>query len=499
MISLILNVFEIYLKNSMPHLSDFDFLVIFPYNEIHCLNGFKKSDIKNMNRTVFIEYETKTREFDGRLLLINYLLNSGVKQIFFGSKASVMREAMHQFNGIYIFKSVTKNIEKIYKKLKKRGFSLVLLHVEGGIHYKDDKSVIISYFTKEMMCYFDYIFVFGQNAKDGILRYVDKNLEKKVIVSGEPRFDLLKERYREFFKAEINQVQAKYKEFILINTSFSVANPQVGKEKLIDFIVNKSAYSDETKELLLYKMSFLKNVLQKYLEAIKILSEKFPDINFVIRPHPSESKKTYEKYFKKHHNIVINREGNVVYWILASKAVIHYDCTTGMEAVLAKRPVVSFLPEADEKILAWLPVELSFKAENINNLINIVRDIKNNEFIFKLSEDVLKQWEEIIFNVDENSSQIICDHILRLNKSFKIENSSESIKKIELSIKRVKRYLVWFINKYLKKGNIGISKTGKISKREIQKKITTLSKLNKFNFKIRLSYKGHDVVLIERK
>ena len=63
-----------------------------------------------------------------------------------------------------------------------------------------------------------------------------------------------------------------------------------------------------------------------------------------------EKMEIYKKEFKEFNNIEIIREGSAREWIVNSEAVIHYDCSTGIEALIARKNVISFCPFYDEKI-----------------------------------------------------------------------------------------------------------------------------------------------------
>ncbi|MFN7692337.1 MAG: surface carbohydrate biosynthesis protein, partial [Bacteroidota bacterium] len=141
-------------------------------------------------------------------------------------------------------------------------------------------------------------------------------------------------KYHSYFKDDIKQLKNTYNDFILVNTNFGLSNSYVGEEKLLKYYEKEKTLSAEAKKLLLFKFNFLKEVFNDYLVALSKLAEAFPQLNFVIRAHPSESEDAYHQLANHHKNIHVVKEGNVAKWIIASKAVIHYDCTTGMEAAL---------------------------------------------------------------------------------------------------------------------------------------------------------------------
>lgn len=379
-----------------------------------------------MKRSVFIQFETKVREFDGKLLLITELFLNGFDNIYLGSRGGIKTEALRSRDGIIFLKSLSKTEESFYSKLKERNFIIVLLHAEGSIYYKDNRHSIESIFPIELMKYVDYNFVMGDGIKKDIEKYF--GVQNNCIVSGEPRFDLLKFKYYPFFTDEIKKIKKKYDDYILINTSFSVANPIVGRERLKQIFLNEPTYTNETKELLIIKMDFFNDILNDYLTMIEHISTHYPKINFIVRPHPSESETIYITKFKDKQNVFISKEGNVVNWILGAKVVIHYDCTTGMETRLAGKPVISFIPKIDERVVAWLPIELSKKAKNTEDIINIIESIETGTFDYDYNNNVEKIWGNTVHNVIEESSPLIVSYLLK-----NISGISEKFEKSRLT------------------------------------------------------------------
>lgn len=440
-----------------------------------------------MDSSIFIEYETKTREFDGKLLLISHLLNSGFKNIHFGSAMPLRKEALLQNNGIYFFKSLSVNELSFYQKLKDRGFTLCLIHAEGGIYYKEISTSIESMFNKIALDFIDYNFVFGDEIKENIIKVNGVNFDKKSHVTGEPRFDLLKPKYQSFFNTEINNIKNIYGEFILINTSFSAANPKIGFEVLRNYWLNEPTSSEKAKELLMFKMEFFKKVLADYLIAIKTLSLKFPNLNFIVRPHPSESLQVYQNKFGKNKNVFVTNKDNVASWIMSSKGVIHYDCTTGIEALLANKPVISYTPILDKSIVAWLPIAVSNNISNIDKLESAVELISTNNYgNNKISDQYNQQLSNIISNFYQNSSPLLVDI---LNKNVPKKSFKNTLKRQVLRFKnRIYYNIRTILKKYYYKikgiNEVGMDKIGVFKKEEIEFKLNKINSIEKFNFKV---------------
>lgn len=445
--------------------------------------------MNKINTPIFIEYEIKSREFDGKLLLITHLLNAGFSKIYFGASLPLRTEAISHTNGVYFFKSVWKSEEILYKKLKEQGFILVLLHAEGGIYYKNNRSAIESSFNAEILDYFDYIFVYGNQIKEDIERIHGSQFKLKTIVTGEPRFDLLKPKYRIFFNDQLNRLKKKFNHYILINTSFSLANPHEGYTDLKKYFLDNLTFSQEAKQLYMLKMDFFPKVVNEFVKAINELALYFPNLIFVVRPHPSESENFYKEKFKGTNNIVVKKNGNVAAWILASLGVIHYDCTTGIEALLARKPVISYIPVKDDNVVAWLPIEASKKATELDDLLNEVNNIQKNEYDNTLDPVIKNILIDTINNFTSESAPLITNIL-----SLKVCGSEKSLKTtnyLKCLILNINYNLKIILKCIVKRSNLSVAKFGKIDKKEIRKKIEVLQ--NILNFNNRVKIKRHTI------
>jgi hypothetical protein len=62
-----------------------------------------------------------------------------------------------------------------------------------------------------------------------------------------------------------------------------------------------------------------------------------------LRPHPSEKVEAWRAWLGEHSGIEIVREGSAVPWILASKVLLHTNCTTGVEAIALDKPAICLI------------------------------------------------------------------------------------------------------------------------------------------------------------
>jgi surface carbohydrate biosynthesis protein len=444
-----------------------------------------------MERIIFIPVETKNRELDGRLLLITYFLEKGF-DVIIGSRAGIKREIQCYKEVVYLAKSLSRGDVEFYVKLRESGSCIGLLEAEGGIYYKNSDESILSAFSPDILHYVKSSFVYGEK----ILQSIDALLKRndiRIIVSGEPRFDLLKPKFINFFSAEIADYKSRFKDFILVNTNFGSGNSIVGNEILYHYIANDTTMTKGAKELLFRVIELQKKIVPLYIDAIKNLATDFPKLNFIVRPHPSESIELYKMAFSTFHNISTIKEGNVAPWILASHGVIHYDCTTGVEAHIAKRPVISFVPLKDDELLAWLPVQISKVCEDYISLRDTVSSIVEQNYNLNLSDEIKELLEGYVFNVNNESSEIIVEEISNwpVKSKFKIGKVTFVV--------FMNRYRFWiknWINRLSGRQNNAVLKFGNWSKKEIAIKLERLYNLRQLQIKLKIKRLGHDVFKI---
>lgn len=440
---------------------------------------------------VFIPIETKVREFDGRMLLGHQLAMDGY-QVFIGSKGGIKREIFSHKNAIYLPKSVSKTEVEFYKKLRAQGCRIALHHAEGGVYYKDFKESILYCYPLEIIELVDLIFVFGNEIKKAIHTYLPQIPESKVIIAGDPRFDLLKPKYRSISSGISQQIEKEFGKFILVNTSFGLANPRMGKEWVDTYYSSSPDILPDQRINIFHKRDVTLHVLGHFINMVKKLSKAIPDCKIVVRPHPEESLDIYLKEFSSYKNIFVRMEGSALNWIFAAQAVIHYDCTTGIESVIAGKETISFTPIKDDSILAWLPIFVSKEFPNENDLIEFIStNISNSNLNQFLEEEKSKVLGSFINNVFQDSAPIISSSI---KDKIKFKEKSVSLLDYRIILKRAKTYVSHIrAVRNAKKLNLKL-KFPKVTPSEVKGILESFNKINKSNAKFKVTSCGLDVV-----
>ena len=363
---------------------------------------------------VFIPVESAKRELDGKMVLASRLLERGF-QVMVGTKSGIHREIMYARNGIYLAKSASNTYIQFYRKLKTLEHHLVVLDVEGGALTRDIRSDLLRSYQPESAPFFDYFFVFGEKIREAIIRDLPYIRPGQVLVTGEPRFDLLREKYHHYFRQQLEVIQRSYGNYVLINTSFGLSNSVLGEEGIRKFLETTLDIPDEQRHLYLLKHQEGKVIMKAFVDLVRRLSGIFPETNFVVRPHPDEDQKVYRDAFAGCSNVYVKGEGNVHPWIIAARAVIHHDCTTGMESVMAGKPVISYIPRMDESITAWLPVYLSIACSKEEEVMAVLREFLNDSAAKRYHPDEEKEevFRSYFINYSQEAGLLLSEALLQ--------------------------------------------------------------------------------------
>ena len=107
-----------------------------------------------------------------------------------------------------------------------------------------------------------------------------------------------------------------------------------------------------------------KKTFFQYKDLIELITNEMKK-KVIIRPHPSEGLDLWKDAVKGLNNVFVEKEGDLLSWILASDFIIQNNCTSAIEASAVDIPVVTYLNKINERTL------LSKGNENIPNKISI--------------------------------------------------------------------------------------------------------------------------------
>jgi len=237
--------------------------------------------------------------------------------------------------------------------MKQRGTSLYFIHDEGALYYTGEYEESVKRIYPEeyfSIPFLKKIFFWGDMQKQ---YFKSESYSEKLKVSGFPRFDLYQPELADIDNEKVSCLERKYGKYILICGRFAAVNtvpddPGYLSQRLYDIRVEGGSLDHKSREQILTSMfeSWEKAAKEfaSFLPAIAKLAMANPDVNFVVRPHPAERQSVYKDALAHFSNVFLDKEGDVRPFVRAAKLVVHSECTTGIEAEIARVPNINFRP-----------------------------------------------------------------------------------------------------------------------------------------------------------
>ncbi len=234
-----------------------------------------------------------------------------------------------------------------------------------------------------------HLFAWGQDNAELWRQYANLPDDIPIHITGNPRSDMLRPELRPFYKEEVEQFRRKYGDFILINTNFNHVNaygPDMNLFKPVKQPGKKAKFGRAARGMSREYAEGLRDHKLAIFEHFKLLipelEKAFPDYNIVVRPHPTENHDVYNEIASQCERVFVTNEGNVVPWLMATKAVIHNGCTTGVEAYVMKVPAISYRAAVNEDYdygFYVLPNKISHQCFDFEQLKNLLQKILKGE------------------------------------------------------------------------------------------------------------------------
>ena len=293
-------------------------------------------------RTLYLPIETKCRELPGKTLLAAKAVDRGWWVILGGIE---MHESMADgfVPGLVIENNIPDSKATRLSRLKRRGYRIADL-CEESIIYPDAEDYCARKVGPRSLRAVDVILATGTRSERDISTH-RREAAEKLVVTGNPRFDTLMPHVRAVYEADARGIRERYGRFLLVNTNFSSANPyKIGVDIVAALQQAGKLVTPAQVELkrrqVAYKTRHMEGLQTLLVEVAR--SGIFDRI--VLRPHPSENHDVWRAWAAGL-CVDVQYEGNASAWMLAADVVLHPGCTTGIEALLLDRPVVSFVPE----------------------------------------------------------------------------------------------------------------------------------------------------------
>jgi surface carbohydrate biosynthesis protein len=320
---------------------------------------------------LILPIETKVRELDGKVLLAAAAAERGWGVILGHKDTSVEDSA--SIKGIALEKDGHIGNHRISQFIE-AGKSVCVLDEEGLV-YHNSQDYYRRRLNPQNYQKMEQIFFWGGIQRRDFLEHI-RVPESKMVLTGNPRFDLLRPELRQYFAAEAARLKNRFGPFILVNTNFGESSHYMGTEWLINkhresgFIANAQ---DEAEEMAFIR--YQSKIADLFRKMIPRVSARFPNYKVIIRPHPSEDHYKWISWAKNLPNVSVIHEGDVNPWLLAADLSIHNSCMTGIQGFLLDKPVITYMPIQSEQFDFTLPNTVSIKTTSPDEVLSAIDHI----------------------------------------------------------------------------------------------------------------------------
>jgi len=303
--------------------------------------------------TLFMPVENQVRELDSKLLLACIAAKRGFSSVI-GSRREMHIHISSFPRGIYLAKSVPVHRNIIFKIMRKLGHEIVAWDEEALVHPQAE-----TYYRRRVcplgLRYVSHLFAWGEDNAELWRQYPELPIGMPIHVTGNPRGDLLRPKMRALFDKDAEELRKTYGDFILVNTNFNHVNafsPDLNLFRPVKKPGEEPSFGRAARGMSRDYAEGLRDhkqdIFEKFQQLIPALEQAFPDYNIVVRPHPTENPHIYHDIAAQCDRVQVTNEGNVVPWLVATRALIHNSCTTGVEAYIMGVPAISYRAAVNE-------------------------------------------------------------------------------------------------------------------------------------------------------
>ena len=371
---------------------------------------------------LIIPAETKVREMDARLLLSVVALRKGF-DVVFGALREMKYLADLLDQGIFLDKSVATSKQRWFARYRQLGHRIAALDEEGLVYF-DAETYRKLRIHLPSMAEAELFFAWGPDQAEVIAETVG-SLAERIRITGNPRFDLLRPELRKVYAEDVAALHRQYGRIILINTSFAFCNraesPEALRETFAQYPISK-----ERPDFFEGWTAAQSRVMLSFQEMLPQLRQYFPKHTLIIRPHPSERLDAWKDFTATMPKTEVIRQGNVVPWIQACDALIHWNCTTAIEAYLLGKPAIAYRKEQPDEYEQQLPNACSFHACSPEDLRLLIEQALDGtlEFSFEAAAIRDKALLQHVASLEGKlAAEQMIDELLPLAQSFERKRS----------------------------------------------------------------------------
>jgi len=415
-------------------------------------------NIKTRKVPLIIPVENQVRELDPKLLLACIAVQKGFSAII-GSHREIDLRIASLPRGLYLNKSMTDRNLAMFRIMRNLGHEIVTWDEEALVHLPAD-----TYYSRRLsptaIRFVSQLFAWGEDNAELWRQYPDLPDDMPIHVTGNPRSDMLRPEMQIFYEPEVDKLRTTYGKFILVNTNFNHVNAFFPAQNLFKPVKNNGEVPGFGKAAVGMSREYAEGlrdhkmaILDTFKKMIPGLDKEFPDYTIIVRPHPTENQQVYKDIAQNCRRVKVTNKGNVVPWLMATEAVIHNGCTTGVEAYMMGVPAISYRATVNEFYdlgFYRLPNLISHQCFDADQLRQTLDQILKGKLGAANGDDREKLVNQYLTPLD---GPLACEKIVDVLKN---SSSKESSLPLPAVIDRIQgwsvasaRRLVRFIRNYL--------------------------------------------------
>ena len=362
------------------------------------------ADVEIVMANIYIQVEVSKREWDAKLLLAMTAAARGHRVLLGHVKPFLKTQSLPQ--GIILDKSLTPSRKKIIEMMraKKNKHLFTAIDEETGILSAKFESFAKFRFSKKTIELADAIFFWGPFDYS----YISENFPEytsKLYKTGNARLDLWRPEMKSLFSSQSQKPNSYF--LIVSNLGGAMAKRSYTEEWTQYQKSTSLKITEAEKEQFDRHWEYTEKMAASFKDALNALSHKFPDYNFILRPHPTESDQKWKDLLDSRENIIINSEGPISSWLRNANAIIHCGCTSAIEVALAEIPIISCVPDGIKHEVFQYPNRLGVQAQSLNVLIEKIENHKN------IKADTLEQNQKILNErIYLSEKKLACEEIV---------------------------------------------------------------------------------------
>lgn len=297
-------------------------------------------------RWLIIPVEVKYREFHSRIILSALAASRGYR-VLLGKDTMIRRLAPALPRGVILDKSLGVARHGKPQRFARLGHRVVVMDEESTGYYGSPEQFLSVRLAGETLAACRRWYCVSDILRDHAVRLYPDHAER-FLTAGLMRTDSWRPAFHGLYAAERRRIAEAHGPFILFNSNFGGLIHARG-ERFVDKQIRgqKTAYAQVTDRMAQIFAEGRPN-LAAFVSVVPKVADWFPSHRIVVRPHPSETVAFWNDAFAGDPRIAVSNEGVATPWILASDALFHHGCTTGIEADLLGKPNVMYAPHPDE-------------------------------------------------------------------------------------------------------------------------------------------------------